>query len=173
MKFNLNTILLIIIAGALLASTYFLFDNYKDKQAIKNALKNSEEVELKIAKNREVQSKAESEIGKELIQKGVIKTGKFKPVVYDWVFNEIINEPLMAVTSEEYLLTQNWLATIEAIRENKNTYKRYATEEEVKVAKEKLNMNSNESNDNVIKDADNAVEAAEKAIAAAEKALNK
>lgn len=173
MKLNLNTILLIIIAGALLASTYFLFDNYKDKQAIKNAINSSEEVDIKIAKDREVQSTSEIETGKLLIKKGVIKTGKFKPVVYDWVFNEIINEALMAVTTEEYLLTQNWLATIDAIRERKDVYKRYATEEEVKEAKEKLYVDSNENIDNVNKDPDNTIEDANKAIEEAENALNK
>ena len=128
--------------------TFFLFDNYRDKQRIKNAIEKANEdaitkveIDLAIAENRrkaEENDKIKS-IKKniEILKTGKICNGSVKPKSHQWVFNNITKEALLILNENEYsslgiFYNPEGVCTIEAVNQNLGEiYTRYAKQSEV------------------------------------------
>ncbi len=145
---NYNKLILIVIALGIFICAFFLFDNYRDKQRIKNAIEKANEdaitkveIDLAIAENRrkaEENDKIKS-IKKniEILKTGKVCNGSVRPKSHQWVFNNITKEALLILNQNEYsslgiFYNPEGVCTIEAVNQNLGEiYTRYAKQSEV------------------------------------------
>jgi hypothetical protein len=145
---NYNKLLLIVIALGIFICAFFLFDNFRDKQRVKNAIEKANEdaitkieIDAAVAENRNKREGNEKikSIKKniEFLKSGEICKGSVKPKLHQWVFNNISKEALLILNENEYSsmglnYSPEGICTINAVNQNLGAvYSRYAKESEV------------------------------------------
>lgn len=144
-----NKLLLIVIALGIFICAFFLFDNFRDKQRVKNAIEKANEdaitkieIDAAVAENRNKREENEKikSIKKniEILKSGKICKGSVKPKSHQWVYNNVSKEALLILDYNEYssigilYYSPNGVSTIDAVNQNLGViYTRYANENEV------------------------------------------
>jgi hypothetical protein len=139
---NNNNIILIIIAIGIFICAFFLYDNYSDKQKVKESLEAKIESE-RVAASEEFDAK-EEEVNRlkkrnmELLKSGQVCKGRFNPKLHQWVFNNRSKEACLIVADDEYFsfASPNYnckgFCTNDAVVEHLgDVYTRYANQDEV------------------------------------------
>jgi hypothetical protein len=143
---NYNKLIITVIAVGIFICAFFLFDNYRDKQRVKNAINEEAirkmerdwadaEIRRKNAEIAEIEKISSINKNLEILKTGEICKGSVKPKSHQWVFNNLTKEALLILNSSEYFSIggiPEGVCTIDAVNENLGTiYTRYAKQSEV------------------------------------------
>ena len=142
LRSNNISIILIIIAIGIFICAFFLYDNYSDKQKLKESIESKLESEREAtseeynAKNEEMDRLSRKNL--ELLKSGQVYKGRFNPKLHQWVFNNRSNEACLIISEKELnqysgiYYTVKGICTESAVEMNLgDVYTRYANQKEI------------------------------------------